>query len=905
MADTDYVGIYAVPSTATMSILIPLEELKLRASDADGDILIDTVTGNISVVIPADTTIAVNNTVFTIMYKMLITVNPDTLASQVIFDNSVQNPLLKILPTGGHSSVAVINKKDYLFVETPVAQAENKSSVIVLNSASSFSTYIPFENDYCYCRAYIVKTVVGKKTWQEINVTHYNHVYDAAVATILIQVDTDRKVVIATIPDIYLNTGAIAGSIRIDVFTTRGPLTLNLGNITSDKFNLRIVDNNTFNTIDAIKIKALQKINGIAAFSKSVTTGGRRALTFQQVKDKVLYRTNFIRPAIREADIAQSITTMGFSITKIIDNITNKTYVASKPLSPRIINSLPVTPLITVDYLAVDVTDPNYTTNNLKTLAEGTINRTIVKPEGVFLSDRNGVITLMADNVIDNLYSYQATAPRLLCEELNANQYWYTPFHYVLDYNNTFTVRPYLLTNPVIEERVFEFNNSGTALNVSTATLLLEYSPDGFTITVSANNLSQSMDVFCQLLYIVRDGNTETYYYIDGELDVLLTPPGSSKLQFLININSSFDITESNQIYISNLLDSTGVLTPAHVNLTSEFMLLYGISPAVTVVPQPTEYDYLIKLDLVNSDSFVTNLEKLTIKFGTHLPNLYCLYDEVTQTPIYATYENDVYGTYSENIYQSNPDNPNIKNFTIGVDGKINFVLLHAKGDTILDNAGQPVVIHKTGDYILDSMGQLVPESGSSYLKRLTIVLVDARYKFCTFPKTKTYVDNITSQIERLVTVDIENISADLSERTTVLFRPSGKTNLIQAYTKNGSTVYVDSTLNIRITYTILKVKFKNAKLVDNITSATRKLIGKFINSDTLSLSAFTSALLKALPENSVLNVAIDSFLPNNQDILIVADKTERFNINEKLVVRADNSLDLIDTVEIKFVVND
>jgi hypothetical protein len=86
--------------------------------------------------------------------------------------------------------------------------------------------------DYFYhLRCYVQNS---DNSYSEINVTHTAQVYDPFVITAVIKVF--EASVEVTIPSIYTKTNMITGKLRLDVYQTKGPLSVSLGSYRAEYF---------------------------------------------------------------------------------------------------------------------------------------------------------------------------------------------------------------------------------------------------------------------------------------------------------------------------------------------------------------------------------------------------------------------------------------------------------------------------------------------------------------------------------------------------------------------------------------------------------------------------------------------------------------------------------------------
>ncbi|MGK7530338.1 hypothetical protein, partial [Salmonella enterica] len=95
-------------------------------------------------------------------------------------------------------------------------------------------------NKFFYARVWNKPS--NSNTWTEIHHTHSRDVYDPNTPTALIQVVNQS--IRCTIPSIYMAKNLVSGEIRMDVYTTIGPLDLDVSAFPADEYTFSLRDLN-------------------------------------------------------------------------------------------------------------------------------------------------------------------------------------------------------------------------------------------------------------------------------------------------------------------------------------------------------------------------------------------------------------------------------------------------------------------------------------------------------------------------------------------------------------------------------------------------------------------------------------------------------------------------------------
>ena len=282
------------------------------------------------------------------------------------------------------------------------------------------------------------------------------------------------------------------------------------------------------------------------------------------------------------------------------------------------------------------------------------------------------------------------------------------------------------------------------------------------------------------------------------------------------------------------------------------------------------------------------------------VPDLYCPVYENLSIPVPLTYNANVLAYYEKDIYQQGPDGPL---FTIDSGGNVNLVILHHSGDPIIDPTTMTQkILHHAGSPILDPITgnvTMVPGTNSiSYL--LGITLIDAKLKYSTGVSTKVYFNTLVDELIGYLQNDIAPIAKTLNEQTWLWYKPPGESFNVNVSLGNGIVTTVLGLLDIQITIYMNHDGLQNQSLQKQTTNLIREVISDQLNLTTLSRSTLIEAINLILPPQAI-TLSIDSYLPNNVEIVNILDSTQSFSINTRLKVMPDNTVDIVDSIVVLY----
>lgn len=872
LSDQDYIDRFATPATGIIKLLIPMNELR------DNAVTLNDTTRRVK--IPTETIFTVLGYDLGIYYPILIDILPNDIL-HVNYDLSISNKLHSINTNRVDNRRVILSGIEYLELTIPVEQFSIQSETYPLSPSSDFKEDINFTDSFYYARVFMD---YGNSEWVEIDTTHSNVVYDITRLTAVLEVVDDTLYV--RIPDIYNSNGVVGGSIRIDIYTTRGELDVKLEDVPTSAFaaTWRLLDKYESNAY----VAPLNAMNDMIIYSEDSLFGGAAKRSIEETKKRVVYRVGNSPIPIRTSDIEIGLKDKGYTVIHNTESPTSRSYIASKELLENVRNGLRSTILATNESVIYDEALAGSGMDHSKSMSSNGKGRTTILPTTLYKSTSTG-LHVLTDTEIVTLETLPIEA-RL--KELNQNTYLYSPFHYVLDsVLKGFRARAYHLTSPTLKGRSHVDSNSKKEFNLNTRDLSIELIDNAYVITVTADLPENVTSCNIQLRY--KDSLLLAMAYLNA--DVTIT---TSEIIGVFRLNTSFDITDTDVMELTNMSNLLGTPIRTYMQLEQLFDIFYIVEDDRLL--NSSSFDDQISFNGMPDTTVGATHETVVLRLGERLEGLYLPAKSLLTVPPTTKYLTDVPATYTEIVYANDA---NGKLYTVNDTGNVKFTILHNVDDPILDGNGDPIIIHKAGDDILDSTGATIPDvSKVAYMrKQIGVTLLDAIYKFGNTPEVIAYRDRLSDTILNYLNLDIMPAGAKLHERSSLLYRPRGVLGDTLVTVGNGQTILTPSDIDFSIIFYIKNNLVENLELREIINRSVRVVLSEHILRSTLSVSEISKDI-NSLELEGVVGFDIQDLGPDKDiNIMTLLDPSTSFSINEVLAILPDGTIDIQDTIDIQY----
>lgn len=885
MADRDFINVYSSGAMGPFKLLLKVDTIRAKAVSIGSESNVKKLT------IPKHSQFTVDNVTFCMQYPVDILVLPHNGIS-VEYGKSENSPIFDKYENKLVTRFINHNSSVYLEITIPCIQAKITSQTAQLNSAVTFRKTYAFNDKFLYLRAYIKND--EDETWDEIKVIQNYEIYDPDYPTIAITVD--ENTVQTYLPQIYFENNTIKDSIRLDIYTTLGEMSMVTSNYTLEAYSGIWLDLDKATTS---KFSAPIQTMAVDIYSGETIIGGNNGVDFKTLKRQVVNgkRTDdegIITPNHLENEFIDD----GFDLVTNIDNITNRQYLATRVL-PAPTNDSTITGVgCTIGILQQSIKQL-LTNNHVK----NTNNRTTIFPNVLYIK-KDGIITPVSNTILDNLTNGVTFSLEGLVNHVNNEEYLYSPFTYVLESNiDYFNIRPYYLNNPKVKS-VYNFdtnNEVGITAGIVGYNLSHDKDNSGYTLQVDiqGGNEFSNLDIeniALQLSYADNDNSGRVW--IDSELvskiDTKTGKPIDGIYSFRFNIDTNFDINSKHNL----------ILSPSSVGipLNPTFDLVLVIKDYLPINATMSNIDRIINYgtlpNYIYSSQYIgTHRFKMEVKLGQHLDFLWTRGRTIVQDHQYAKYDKDIYFVYDEDIPLRDENGQYILDI---VDGVLVRKLKYKKGDKILDVNNQPTIKHYEGEIMLDPITKekIIAVESDDLLREFELVLFDGLYYFANATPTLEYLTEAMDTILSWNNNNIPRLYSNLIDESDLKFHPKVTTGEVTLITDSGEEVTVSAYQNIIVTYYLSEEKYSNAELRKYIAEHTPTVINTAISKTTVAQNDIVDAI-KAAMGDDILGVKIEGFMNNKYSIVTLKDAAQLPCIGKRLIVTGNLSLQVEDSITI------
>lgn len=886
MTDEDYANRFAVPSRATITVLMSLDEIHERAMDAGNGVR--------KLVIPRDTEVTVEDMTFTLHYPIEIRVMPHG-GVQVMYNTEQLSPLQTLES----------NVLEWDIVRTPIGEGESRNLKLLyftipmeqfriedhydqLNPSSGFTKVYGFSDQFYFARVYMSAGPNGE--WQEIRTTHSDQVFDPTIPTAqLTLLDNSLRV---HVPQIYFTNQSLGRGIRVDVYATQGNVERSLERYDPSNFKARWRD---LAKTESPYVAPIRAFSTMTMFSTDRVRGGRQALSFDVLRQRVI--DNALGPIqipITEAQLQARLDNLGYDIIKDVDNITNRIYLASRTLPEPSIQEVSSPAACTVTMLQASIEQ----LAAINTVNDNEI-RTTIRANTLFEIDQ-GLLKLVNNSLKDQILSSNPDNRVALASD---RRFVFTPFDYVLDMTQSvFDVRPYDFSQPKISSKTFIEENETLKLEVTTMRYGVTQDDTGYRITV----VTRSGDIFRALndnqvmaqMSFIPDGEIDRAY-LNGRLD---GRTDDDEYVFVFDLTSRFDVDQEDNLQLNSFKMFDLEERALGTSLTNSFDLFYIVKDYNVDGGMLSELDNLKGSVLLPDNTFVVIQESLKVTFGNSLQGLWSRGRTVAGSTEYLRYDSDIPAIYEANVYQRDPVTGTIAMTYDAVTGAIDYTLLHAAGDPVLDGDGLPVMKHYQGDIKMDADGNPIPTSNRKLLRQMDLLLFEGSLYFVTDSRTKRVATEARDTIVDWVITDVNDISMSLLENTRLWFYPQTTFGDVDVLVEENKTTSIDANQSFEVTVYLSRLGYDNADLRSDLTDLIVQSITGALKRLRVSVGEIAN-VIRERAGDEVYDVVVSGLGDSGQyEMVTIKDASARLGIRKRLTVLPDNKITVNNDISVEFI---
>jgi len=877
MADIHFRDVFAIPSSTTFTLLFNKVELLSNLVPVPG-------TASKKITIPRDTYFTAGDHIFGIHYPIDI-IEQEHGGIRIAYDTTIKNHL-DILSTNilKHKFL----KRDdiiYLAIEIPVYQFEIDSKLPVVTKGNIFKHKVSYKDEFYAIKAYRTDNL-GNQI--ETKITYSEEVYDVLTPTILVKFL--NKELEISVPQVYINTDMIVGEIRLDIYTTKGPLNISFDTypIGSLGYKFRDIRKNADTTYSSM----LNKFSTVVVLPEEKVTGGALALSFNELKriviDDAIGDPNI---PITPAQIRNKLNRKGYDISKNIDLVTDRVFLASRDMPVPKNENLLTNASASIEHLTSTFTE---LASSQFVIDNG--NAVTIKSDALYKID-NGILGLVKDSEITSMSNMP---PDVFARYVSDRRFRYSPFHYVYRLENDYlTANAFYMESPKVLSQTFVEDNETSLLLVNTENYLIEKISDGYKLTISlkTNDLYKQLTTpQIKLVLGFRSKTEPTYSWTLGNY-VGMT--GNNERIYEFEFKTKFNMNRDNQIDFSNyfMFDTTPITT--YSDLSNRFTLIHCVDTTFpsSYVQSPITFKLPIFLTGVNFTAICE--EEFEIEFGKNLDNLWTKSRTITSSMQYETYATDTILRYTQDVYKKDP----ITGSEVLFDSNGNpyTEILHKKNDPILDSSGNQQVQYPAGSFKYDTNGNLIPKRDRYLKHRVDIFLIDGVYILSNDPIANEYKYQMAETLATWITKDLKEIQLQTLDKTNVYFYPKTISGNIQVSLSDGLDRVIASEQRFDIELYITSIVNNDNNLKEQLRKRTILFISDYLKNKTLSNSEIIESL-RDIYKDDVVDVQVSLF-GVNQDIAVMHlfDDTSKCGLKKILKLREDGIMIVKEDINIIF----
>lgn len=591
MSDYDYLNLFASPATATIRLQLNKQYLwnnsQVYLRDADGNVTHKKAT------IPAGSRFLIGSYVFGIYYPIDIIMNllsPNgeftvaAVQNNTDDEGNTQNNPLFTLQYNSLVTEEVENAGQKLInIDIPIYQFEMAEYTEDMIANTGFSKRYTYTDEFYAIRVY---TLIDEK-WVELKQTMSESVYQTDVLTVRFSVETDVKQVKLTLPQVFFTEKMVGSKLRVEVYTSKGALDVDLTNYSSAMLTAEILHNTTYSSV-------FNQIPELTLFYvSSKITGGSNGSSFEEFKDIVVNRVSNTA-LITSKDLTNFFKQRGYVFERYLDGILERIYKCHSVFTDS--NGYPLSAGVIRTQFDFSVLN-EYLHPAIRTRETDEMSRNIV------VSPSDNSVTILPSTIYKYDAAKQLCSPVILPinpsdDDLNNNQYTFSPFHVRLDRAGQYpTAGAYDFGDPSFDNLVFNSDDSPnvTQMNIIDGTIIpMEWADEygdltsGFRIKLIVRATSDldvakltgsNPDVY---LYMEATSSAGGTYWLTAELE---RPEGSlsnkdaqynGNYVFNIDLRSNFMITRTHKlgIFMNMMTDGESQVDFFDLQFTCRFAFL-------------------------------------------------------------------------------------------------------------------------------------------------------------------------------------------------------------------------------------------------------------------------------------------------------------------------------------------
>ena len=844
--------------------------------------------------IPRHTSITTNGLVFTMQYPINFIVKAHG-GIDVVYDASIPSPLQTL--KGNRVEVDTVWLKmvtpgqkpvEFMRLKVKLKQMKLTSYIAALTQSTSLKKVYELSDNYLYTRAFYMRSD-GK--WEPMQTTHSQQVFDALKPTLLLKVIGNELTV--ELPYVYYLSGAVTRNIRIDVYTTKGEINMNLGNLDAKAFTADYLDLD--NDDAGIYAAPLEVMSTIAIMSTDTASGGTSAPTFAERRDRML--NNATGPQVIPISNAQMDTTLadlGFNAQMYMDDVSIRTYLASKAMPNNVggqastgIDTAVMTMKTTLEQIAgletVIVNGDRYT----------------ITPKTMY-RNMDGVLTILNDTQRKAL---ELMSGEQLVNGISGKNFLFTPLHYVLDATeNRFVVRPYYLADPSFDLTSYSASNDTLGLTISSSNVRsIKQTDAGYVIQIvtDSNDVWKALDdeqCHVQLAYMPKFESN--FAYLKG---TLLGKTATNERIYEFVIGTNWDIDEQHQLTTRSFQMFDDTPRNFKLDLDVDLHLLWSVSDYTVIGSESSDVDSFIGRFQLPYEVIGVYHENIGLKFGDELTGLWAMSRGMVGDRKPLVYDEDVPARYPSTVYEIDPATGRPKVIT-DTNGNRALVTKFAKGELEKNEDGTQRMRYFKGEAQMDEYGNVIYEGERNLLRWWDVCLFDAVYRYSTDVLDVAYLRTVPAILVEWINDLLAPIRSSVLDRTLLYYQPLNSLKHIDVLVEDGEDRVIYAAQDLKIDYYVSKQVYEDSGLRSSLQASAIAAVIKGLDKVVVSRNGLETDI-KGTAGADVISVRVSGLggLENDFNVITIKDESARMSVAKSLGIRPDNTISVVDSIKVNF----
>ena len=839
ITDKEIEGMFAIPSEAPFIFYINLIDVR------DNGIKI--TDGKYTMYkIPIYTEIVVGGYTFTLLNDIEVRLydNGSVYAVQHNNDLDISISDLSILPCEKFNDA---DGKTWIVLETRIKQVYRSTINDVILDNNGYKKTLLLSSWYYYTDAMYV-TPTGNIKFKKSLVEDY-----IDISTPTMYINSVDMSLYYRVPEVYSINLRYTGNIQIDTYETSGYINLPLSTYKVTDFSI-ILGKTTQDAASAVSRSVLMHV-----MSRGSSEGGKNGMSLEELKASIIYNsTGPVDVPVTFHNLMKYGSYNGFEITKALDVITSRVYVASKNLpesTDPLIHASPDIFCCTVNVSKDTYSNPYVIQNS----------DYIVVKSGAIFKEYNGVVTMASQEELNNINTSVGVDFITL---LDNNKYFYTPYYYVIKKDDTVvTATVYDLDNPLITTYNIIDRNTSIPENANINRYGIFKTDTGYKLIIDllANSYVTAFNV-----NDIKLQATFMLYGVDAKVSFLGVRNSDTGF-YEFDINTNFFIDDD---YI--------VINNGTSNIYSKLLPLIGDIYIHLFIENTSYTSTYLKSEIVTNSSsnyVVVSKDLLKYTLGTNLKYLWNRVRTTYSGRKFLTYTADVPMTYNSDVYEVFSNGTTIKI----VNGSVVRNVLHRAGTAMLNTDGTPVIKHYKDDIVLDSNGVPVIDVDAGVERALDITLIELDFLYANSEVYNNYRKVFYNNINSWLTDDLAVMNKIVLENTVVQYKPLNTVNPVSV-TVNKSTHYLPYFI---VPDVILYTKGSTLSIeeIEQYSYTLGKIIHTFLDNSYLDISVLENRIKQFIGEK-ILGVKISSVDINDEARFITfTNKEDRLCLKKRLSI--------------------